>query len=86
MDIESSDVIVCFKRLYNYSSNDHKDVLFYYIKQEQPSGTYLVKFKTRDNKSTIYTRTQFLVTALSALTLLMAEAGIGSVWAAMNIK
>lgn len=71
-------VIVCFYR--KQPGLSPEDVRFLYIKQCEETGEYAVKMKTNENKAILYTKTMFLTHALSNLTLLMAEFGVGSQW------
>lgn len=77
MDSEFNNLVVCFTRVGQIKENETR---FVYIKQNEETGEYAVKLKMKNNRSVVYNRTMFFVTAMSTCTLLMAEFGIGSEW------
>lgn len=72
----SIEVTVCFTR----QTTHPDDTRFIYIKQDTDTGEYQIKYKTENNKATLYRKTMFLVDALSCMALLMAEYGMGCKW------
>jgi hypothetical protein len=70
-----------------FRSVDPKDSQYHsvFITRKIYGGTYTVVIR-QNGDIAAYTTTQFLVTAISTMTLLMAESGIGHSWEPINTQ